>query len=73
MFNLFFGLKKVTCKEDLKALDEEKFIQFFHYLFERGIYISPSSHEAWFLSSAHRDEDIDFVSKTIVTFIERHL
>lgn len=73
MFNLFFGVTKVTCKEDLKHLDEEKFIQFFHYLFERGIYISPSSHEAWFLSAAHSDQEIDFAAKTIVTFIEEHL
>jgi glutamate-1-semialdehyde 2,1-aminomutase len=73
MFNLFFGLKKVRSREDLKALDEEKFIQFFQYLFERGIYISPSSHEAWFMSSVHGDDHIDRAAKTICTFIEEFL
>jgi glutamate-1-semialdehyde 2,1-aminomutase len=73
MFNLFFGLRKVRSKEDLKALDEEKFIQFFHYLFERGIYISPSSHEAWFMSAAHLDKHIDFTTESIVAFIEKFL
>ncbi len=73
MFNLFFGLKKVRCKEDLKALDEETFIHFFQYLFERGIYISPSSHEAWFMSSIHLDAHIDFTVKSIVDFIGKFL
>jgi len=73
MFSLFFGLRKVRCKEDLKALDEEKFIQFFQYLFERGIYISPSSHEACFLSSAHLDKHIDDTVDCIVNFIEKFL
>jgi glutamate-1-semialdehyde 2,1-aminomutase len=69
MFNLFFGVKKVARKEDLKDLDEEMFVRFFKYLFQRGIYISPSSQEAWFLSAAHTDEDIDFASKTICEFL----
>jgi glutamate-1-semialdehyde 2,1-aminomutase len=73
MFTLFFGLKEVKCKEDLKALEEEKFIQFFHYLFERGIYISPSSHEASFLSLAHSNEHIDQASEAIVSFIKDYL
>jgi glutamate-1-semialdehyde 2,1-aminomutase len=72
MFNLFFGLKKVRCKEDLKALDEEAFIQFFKYLFERGIYISPSSNEAWFMSSAHLDADIDYAVNCVAEFIKKY-
>lgn len=71
MFNLFFGLKKVTSKEDLKGLDEEKFIDFFHYLFKKGIYISPSSHEAWFLSAVHTDEHIDYTADAIVSYLAR--
>lgn len=73
MFNLFFGLKKVTSKEDLRAMDEERFIQFFKYLFARGIYISPHSHEAWFMSAVHLDEDIDYTVNSIIHFIENFL
>ncbi len=73
MFNIFFGVKKVRSKEDLKALDEEMFIRFFKYLFERGVYISPSSHEAWFLSSAHLNEEIDYTVKCITQFIEKYV
>jgi glutamate-1-semialdehyde 2,1-aminomutase len=73
MFNLFFGVKQVRSKEDLKNLDEEMFIQFFHYLFERGVYISPSSHEAWFLSAAHLDSEIDYALSIMLEFIEKRL
>jgi glutamate-1-semialdehyde 2,1-aminomutase len=73
MFNLFFGVKKVRCKEDLKSLDEEMFIRFFQYLFDNGVYISPSSHEAWFISSVHLDEDIDHSVECITKFIEKNL
>lgn len=71
MFNLFFGLKKVSSKEDLKGLDEEKFIDFFKYLFNLGIYISPSSHEAWFLSAVHTDEHIDYTVDAILSYLNR--
>lgn len=73
MFNIFFGLKNVRCKEDLKQLDEEMFIRFFQYLFERGIYISPSSHEAWFMTSAHTDADVEISVKTMIEFIEKYV
>lgn len=67
MFNIFFGAKKMRCKQ---PIDEALFTQFFHYLFERGIYISPSAHEAWFLSSAHTDEEIDYTTETMITFLK---
>lgn len=73
MFNLFFGLKQVRSKEDLKRLDEKTFIHFFKYLFDRGIYISPSSQEAWFLSAALTDSHIEYTVKTILHFIEEFL
>jgi len=72
MFTLFFGVKKVRCKEDLKSLNEELFARFFRYLFERGVYIPPSSNEAWFLSSVHTDAHIDFTADCIVKFIEMY-
>lgn len=69
MFSIFFGLKKVTSKEDLRNLDESTFVQFFKYLFERGIYIPPSSHEAWFVSSVHTKEHIDYTIDCISSFL----
>lgn len=73
MFNLFFGLKKVRSKEDLKNLDEEMFVAFFQDLFAKGIYLSPSSQEAYFLSAAHSNEEIDFAAEQICEFIRKNL
>ena len=73
MFTLFFGPKKVQSKLDLKTLDEEMFGKFFRYLFEKKIYIPPGSQEAWFLSSSHTEEHIDYTADCVVAFIEKNL
>lgn len=54
-------------------LESEPFADFFRYLFDRGIYISPSCQEAWFMSAAHTDEHIDYASKTICEYLCRSL
>ncbi|MGH2417545.1 MAG: aspartate aminotransferase family protein, partial [Candidatus Limnocylindria bacterium] len=35
------------------------FPAFFHAMLGAGILLPPSQHEAWFVSAAHRDEDLD--------------
>jgi glutamate-1-semialdehyde 2,1-aminomutase len=69
MFSLFFGVREVKSKEDMKNLDVGLFGRFFRALFEKGIYIPPSPHEAWFVSSAHTDAQIDFTAEQIVEFL----
>lgn len=69
MFTLFFGLKKVECFEDLKHQDHELFILFYKYLYERGIYLSPSSFEASFISLAHKIEDLELTRDVICEFL----
>ncbi len=73
MFSVFFGLREVLCKEDLQHLDKECFKKFFRFLFENGIYIPPSPQEAWFLSTAHTNEQIDFTANKAVGFIYSNL
>lgn len=73
MFNLFFGVREVHSKEDLKALDEEMFIRFFRYLLHNGVYVSPSSHEACFVSSEHTEEHLTKMLDLILQFIEENL
>jgi glutamate-1-semialdehyde 2,1-aminomutase len=69
MVSIFFGLKEVRSNEDLKRLDLERFNHLFRTLFEKGIYLPPSPHEAWFISSAHTDEQLDFTAQQIIDFI----
>jgi glutamate-1-semialdehyde 2,1-aminomutase len=37
----------------------EQYKRFFHLMLDGGVYLPPSPVEAFFLSSAHTDEDID--------------
>lgn len=58
MFTLFFGVREVRNMEDAKKCDLEAFAKFFRYLFERGVYIPPAQHEAWFISLAHQEHHL---------------
>lgn len=69
MFTLFFGVHKVESKEDLDSMDEERFKHFFRYLFERGVYFSPSAYEAHFISSAHTDENLKKTQSLILDYM----
>ncbi|MDX2152283.1 MAG: glutamate-1-semialdehyde 2,1-aminomutase [Bryobacteraceae bacterium] len=59
MFTFFFTPGPVTDWESAKKCDTARFKQFFHFMFERGVYLAPSQFEAGFVSAAHTDEDID--------------
>jgi glutamate-1-semialdehyde 2,1-aminomutase len=71
MFSLFFGVTKITCKEDLATLNKECFRQLFTFLFERGVYFSPSPYETCFISAAHTHEQIDYTRELVCEFIEQ--
>ena len=43
----------------VEATDGEKFGRFFKLMLEQGINLAPSKYEAWFLTTAHTEEDID--------------
>lgn len=70
MFSLFFGIREARSKEDLKNLDEQTFAQFFRALFDQGVYIPPSPLEAWFVSKAHTDAQLDATAEKIIAFLE---
>ena len=72
-FTIFFGVKKVSCQEDLKELDPLLFKQFYHYLFERGIYFSPAQQEACFVSLLHTEESLQKTQKVLLEFCEKVL
>jgi glutamate-1-semialdehyde 2,1-aminomutase len=58
-FTVYFTTKKVQNYEDAKATDSNRFAQFFHELLKRGVFIAPSKYEAWFVSAAHTEEDVN--------------
>ena len=73
MFTLFFGMRKVQSFEDAKQLDTDKFAEYFEFMYERGIYVSPSQFEACFLSAAHTEEHLEFTRDAILEFLSKHV
>ncbi|MEW9670672.1 glutamate-1-semialdehyde 2,1-aminomutase [Ammoniphilus sp. 3BR4] len=53
-----FTDQPVTNYDDAQASDGEMFAQFFRYMLEEGIVLAPSKYEAWFITTAHSEEDI---------------
>jgi len=41
------------------ACEQDQFKHFFHGMLKQGVYLAPSAFEAGFVSSAHRQEDLD--------------
>ena len=41
------------------AADHPAFGRWFHGLLDEGVYVPPSGYEAWFVSLAHTESDID--------------
>ncbi|WP_079478424.1 glutamate-1-semialdehyde 2,1-aminomutase [Halobacillus salinus] len=58
-FTVYFTTDEVENYEQAENTDGEKFAQFFHLMLAEGINLAPSKYEAWFLTTAHTDEDID--------------
>jgi glutamate-1-semialdehyde 2,1-aminomutase len=59
MFTLFFTAGPVRDYRTAKTSDTKRFAQFFIEMMERGIYLPPSQFEAWFISLAHTQKDLD--------------
>ncbi len=65
MFQLFMTPNKIWNYQDALSSNTKLFMQLFHGLLDRGIYLPPSQFETNFLSLAHSDKDI---KKTIEAF-----
>jgi glutamate-1-semialdehyde 2,1-aminomutase len=60
LFSVFFDMESVTNYEEAIKADKSRFNTFFAKMLDQGIYLAPSAFEAWFVSTAHSDQDIDY-------------
>jgi glutamate-1-semialdehyde 2,1-aminomutase len=58
-FSTHFCDHPVTNYDEAQDTDGEAFARFFRLMLDRGIYLAPSKYEAWFLTTAHTEADID--------------
>jgi glutamate-1-semialdehyde 2,1-aminomutase len=59
MLTLFCRDEPVRSFEEAAESDTERYGGLFRHLLARGVYVAPSQFEAWFLSTAHGDAEID--------------
>lgn len=59
LLTLFFTDSPVRNYSDAKKSDTARFARFHGEMMGQGILLPPSQFEAWFVSAAHTDEDID--------------
>ncbi|WP_411345038.1 glutamate-1-semialdehyde 2,1-aminomutase [Paenibacillus sp. WLX1005] len=58
-FSTHFCYHPVTNYDQAQDTDGEQFASFFRHMLDRGICLAASKYEAWFLTTAHTDGDID--------------
>jgi glutamate-1-semialdehyde 2,1-aminomutase len=59
LFSLFFSEGPVRDYRGARAADHGRYARFFHRMLEEGVYLPPSGYEAWFLSTAHGDPELE--------------
>jgi glutamate-1-semialdehyde 2,1-aminomutase len=65
MFSVFFTSSAVVDYETAKTQDVVAFRAFFHEMLSRGVYLPPSSFEAWFVSAAIDDEAVEIIASAL--------
>jgi len=59
LLTLFFGVDRVCNYDDALKADTRRFERFFRAMLAEGFWLPPSQFEAWFLSTAHTEAEID--------------
>jgi glutamate-1-semialdehyde 2,1-aminomutase len=59
LLTVFFTDRPVEGWEDAARSDAKRYAKFFHAMVEEGVYLPPSQYEAWFVSLAHGESDIE--------------
>jgi glutamate-1-semialdehyde 2,1-aminomutase len=65
MFSVFFTEGPVNDYDDARRQDTAAYAAFFHEMLRRGVYLPPSSFEAWFVSAALTDEAMDVIAEAL--------
>ena len=59
MLTVFFTPGPVTNLAEAKKSDLSAFARFFQGMLQQGVYLPPSQFEAWFVSAAHSEADLE--------------
>jgi glutamate-1-semialdehyde 2,1-aminomutase len=62
---------KINDYESAKRADHTRYAEFFHGMLGEGILLPPSGYEAWFLSAAHGDAEVDRIVEAAAAVTSR--
>lgn len=62
LVSIFFREGVVRDFEDAAEQDEAAFARFFNAMLDRGVSLPPSAFEAWFVSGAHGDRELEAIA-----------
>ncbi|WP_138420826.1 glutamate-1-semialdehyde 2,1-aminomutase [Aquibacillus sediminis] len=62
---VYFTDEKVENYAQAEATNGDQFAQFFKLMLNQGINLAPSKYEAWFLTTAHTEQDIEETLKAV--------
>jgi len=65
LFSVFFTADPVTDYDSAKRQDTAAFGRFFHAMLDGGVWLPPSAFEAWFVSTAHTDADLEQIAAAL--------
>ncbi|WP_027964192.1 glutamate-1-semialdehyde 2,1-aminomutase [Halalkalibacillus halophilus] len=68
---VYFTEEEITNYEQAENTNEEMFAAFFHQMLDEGINLAPSKYEAWFLTTAHTEADIDHTLDAVQKSFEK--
>jgi glutamate-1-semialdehyde 2,1-aminomutase len=61
LFSVFMTADAVADYEQARRQDTAAYARFFHAMLDRGVYLPPSAFEAWFVSLAHTEAEVELV------------
>ncbi|MDP9241724.1 MAG: aminotransferase class III-fold pyridoxal phosphate-dependent enzyme, partial [Actinomycetota bacterium] len=68
LFSVFFSEGPVRDYTEARAADHDRYATFFHHMLEAGVMLPPSGFEAWFLSSAHSERELEATLEAAARF-----
>lgn len=72
MLTPFFTAAPVTNESGARTCDTRRYAEVFHALLQRGIYPPPSQFEAWFVSLAHTEANVDRAVQAMSESLHAH-
>jgi glutamate-1-semialdehyde 2,1-aminomutase len=62
---LFFAGGPLTDFASVKGCDTAAYARFFHAMLQRDVFLPPAQFEAWFISTAHSDQDLRRTARAV--------